>query len=77
MMADAVGLALLVVLDTLGPAERIAFVLHDLFAVPFEEIASIEQRTPEQRDSSQAGHGDGCAALRMCLPRMWPLSERS
>jgi RNA polymerase sigma-70 factor (ECF subfamily) len=47
MMADAVGLALLVVLDTLGPAERIAFVLHDLFAVPFEEIASIVQRTPE------------------------------
>ena len=47
MMADAVGLALLVVLDTLGPAERITFVLHDLFALPFEEIASIVQRTPE------------------------------
>lgn len=42
-----VGLALLVVLDTLGPAERIAFVLHDLFAVPFDDIAAIVQRTPE------------------------------
>ena len=47
MMADAVGLALLVVLDTLAPAERIAFVLHDLFAVPFDDIAPIVQRSPE------------------------------
>jgi RNA polymerase sigma factor (sigma-70 family) len=45
-LADAVGLAMLVVLDRLGPAERIAFVLHDLFAVPFEEIADIVARTP-------------------------------
>jgi RNA polymerase sigma factor (sigma-70 family) len=44
--ADAVGLALLVVLDTLTPAERLAFVLHDLFAVPFEEIAPIVERSP-------------------------------
>ncbi|WP_306319487.1 MULTISPECIES: sigma-70 family RNA polymerase sigma factor [unclassified Streptomyces] len=44
--ADAVGLALLVVLDRLAPAERLAFVLHDLFAVPFEEIAPIVERTP-------------------------------
>jgi RNA polymerase sigma factor (sigma-70 family) len=44
--ADAVGLALLVVLDTLTPAERLAFVLHDLFAVPFEEIAPILERSP-------------------------------
>jgi RNA polymerase sigma-70 factor (ECF subfamily) len=44
--ADAVGLALLVVLDTLAPAERLAFVLHDMFAVPFEEIATIVDRTP-------------------------------
>lgn len=43
---DSVGLALLVVLDTLGPAERAAFVLHDLFAVPFDEIAMIVERTP-------------------------------
>ena len=47
LLADAVGLALLVVLDTLAPAERLAFVLHDLFAVPFEEIASIVGRSPE------------------------------
>jgi len=46
LLADAVGLALLVVLDTLAPAERLAFVLHDLFAVPFEEIAPIVDRTP-------------------------------
>ncbi len=46
LMADAVGLALLVVLDTLAPAERLAFVLHDLFAVPFEEIAAIVGRSP-------------------------------
>src|SRR5215467_9048329 len=39
LLADSVGLALLVVLDTLSPAERLAFVLHDLFAVPFDEIA--------------------------------------
>ncbi|AXB42232.1 sigma-70 family RNA polymerase sigma factor [Amycolatopsis albispora] len=44
--ADSVGLALLVVLDTLTPAERLAFVLHDLFAVPFDEIAPIVDRTP-------------------------------
>lgn len=46
LMADAVGLALLVVLDTLNPAERLAFVLHDLFDVPFDEIAPIVGRTP-------------------------------
>jgi len=46
VMADSIGLALLVVLDTLGPAERLAFVLHDMFAVPFEEIGSILGRSP-------------------------------
>src|SRR3712207_6562405 len=46
LLADSVGLALLVVLDTLAPAERLAFVLHDVFAVPFEEIAPIVERTP-------------------------------
>ena len=45
LLADAVGLALLVVLETLPPAERLAFVLHDLFAVPFEEIAPIVHRS--------------------------------
>lgn len=46
LMADAVGVALLVVLDTLTPAERLAFVLHDMFAVPFEEIAPMLERSP-------------------------------
>jgi RNA polymerase sigma-70 factor (ECF subfamily) len=46
VLADSVGLALLVVLDRLEPAERLAFVLHDMFAVPFEEIASIIGRSP-------------------------------
>ncbi|BBX97148.1 sigma-70 family RNA polymerase sigma factor [Mycobacterium lacus] len=47
MLADAVGLALFVVLDTLRPAERLAFVLHDAFAVPFDQIAPIVERSPE------------------------------
>ena len=46
LLADSVGLALLVVLDTLAPAERLAFVLHDMFAVPFDEIAPIVGRSP-------------------------------
>jgi len=46
LMADAVGLALLVVLETLAPAERLAFVLHDMFGVPFDEIAPIVGRSP-------------------------------
>ncbi len=46
LLADSVGLALLVVLDTLSPAERLAFVLHDVFAVPFEQIGSALDRSP-------------------------------
>jgi RNA polymerase sigma-70 factor (ECF subfamily) len=46
LLADSVGLALLVVLDTLTPAERLAFVLHDMFALSFEEIAPLAERTP-------------------------------
>jgi RNA polymerase sigma-70 factor (ECF subfamily) len=46
LLADSVGVALLVVLDTLTPAERLAFVLHDLFGVPFEEVAAIVGRSP-------------------------------
>jgi RNA polymerase sigma-70 factor (ECF subfamily) len=46
LLAEGVGLALLVVLETLAPAERLAFVLHDMFAVPFEEIAPIVGRSP-------------------------------
>ena len=47
VLADSVGLALLVVLETLDPAERLAFVLHDMFAVPFDEIAPMVERSPE------------------------------
>jgi RNA polymerase sigma factor (sigma-70 family) len=47
LLADSVGIALQVVLDTLNPAERLAFVLHDMFAVPFDEIAAMLQRSPQ------------------------------
>src|SRR5262249_40041885 len=47
LLADSVGLALLVVLGTLSPPERLSFVLHDMFAVPFAEIAPIVDRSPE------------------------------
>jgi RNA polymerase sigma factor (sigma-70 family) len=47
LLADSVGLALLVVLDTLSPAERLAFVLHDMFELPFDEIAPMVGRSPE------------------------------
>jgi RNA polymerase sigma factor (sigma-70 family) len=47
LLADSVGLALLVVLETLSPPERLAFVLHDIFAVPFDEIAPIVERSPD------------------------------
>lgn len=47
LLADSVGVALMVVLDTLSPAERVAFVLHDVFDLPFDEIAPIVDRTPD------------------------------
>ncbi|MGW5863480.1 sigma-70 family RNA polymerase sigma factor [Streptomyces sp. NPDC055239] len=58
LLADEVGRALLVVLGTLGPAERVAFVLHDLFAVPFTRIAPIVERTPvaTKKLASRARH---------------------
>jgi RNA polymerase sigma-70 factor (ECF subfamily) len=46
VLADSIGIALLVVLDTLSPTERLAFVLHDIFALPFEEIGTILDRSP-------------------------------
>jgi len=57
-LAESVGLALLVVLDRLGPAERVAFVLHDMFAVPFEQIATILERSPAaaKKLASRARH---------------------
>jgi DNA-directed RNA polymerase specialized sigma24 family protein len=58
LLAEEVGLALLVVLDRLAPAERVAFVLHDLFAVPFDEIAPIVERSPTatKKLASRARH---------------------
>jgi RNA polymerase sigma-70 factor (ECF subfamily) len=47
LLSDSVGLALLIVLDTLSPPERLAFVLHDMFSVPFDEIAAILERSPD------------------------------
>jgi len=47
LLADSVGIALQVVLDTLVPAERLAFVLHDMFAVPFDDIAAMVDRSPQ------------------------------
>jgi RNA polymerase sigma factor (sigma-70 family) len=56
MLADSVGLALLVVLDSLAPAERLAFVLHDVFSLPFEEIAPMVGRTPAACKPGTAAH---------------------
>src|ERR1044072_3970356 len=66
LLGDSVGLALLVVLETLSPAERLAFVLHDMFAVPFDEIAPIVNRSPEAarqpaRRARRGGPGEGGA----------------
>ncbi len=65
LLGDSVGLALLVVLDSLAPAERVAFVLHDVFAVPFDQIAPIVGRTPTATaPTRQPGTppGPGCAS---------------
>jgi RNA polymerase sigma factor (sigma-70 family) len=74
-LADSVGLALLVVLDTLAPAERIVFVLHDIFAVPFEQIAPIVDRSPAaaRKLASRARQRVQASAPRPDpdLPRQW------
>jgi RNA polymerase sigma-70 factor (ECF subfamily) len=69
VVADSIGFALLVVLDTLSPAERIAFVLHDVFAMPFDEIAPIVGRSPEaaRQLGSRARH-----RLQDAVPRPDP-----
>ena len=62
LLADSVGLALLVVLDTLTPAERLAFVLHDMFAVPFDDIARDGRPHPGRRPpAGQPGPAPGAA----------------
>jgi RNA polymerase sigma-70 factor (ECF subfamily) len=63
LLADAVGPALMVVLDTLAPAERLAFVLHDIFAVPFDDIAPILERSAAATRQS-AGLPGGAASMR-------------
>jgi RNA polymerase sigma-70 factor (ECF subfamily) len=79
LLADSVGLALLVVLETLTPAERLAFVLHDMFAVPFEEIAPIVERTPEaarQLASRARRRVRGAAPIQDAdLPAQWEVVE--
>ncbi|MCW3066354.1 MAG: polymerase sigma 70, partial [Solirubrobacterales bacterium] len=72
LLADSVGLALLVVLDTLAPKERLAFVLHDMFGVPFGEIAPIIERTPDaarQLASRARRRVRGAPATDADLPR--------
>ena len=59
-LADSVGLALMVVLESLSPAERLVFVLHDLFAVPFAEVGAVVGAAPRRRSSWPAGPGRGC-----------------
>jgi RNA polymerase sigma factor (sigma-70 family) len=66
LLADSVGLALLVVLETLSPAERLAFVLHDMFAVPFDEIAP----TLSGRSSTRFSRPRAAATSRRCS-RCW------
>ncbi len=81
LLADSVGLARLVVLETPGPAERLAFVLHDMFAVPFDEIAPIVGRSPSAarqlasrarrrvQGAAKAPDADLPARSCRCLPR--------
>lgn len=63
-LADAIGPALLVVLEMLAPAERVAFVLHDMFDLSFDEVAPSWTERPKQRGSSRVAPDAGCAAPR-------------
>jgi hypothetical protein len=67
-LVDSAGLALLVVLDTLAPGDRLAFVLHDVFSVPFEEIAAMVDRTPDATASSLAAVNIAKRALMFARP---------
>ena len=88
MLADSVGLALLVVLETLEPAERLAFVLHDVFGMTFDEIAPIVDRSPLRRVSSRAARGVAsraeprtqtatCVSSGASSMRSWPPPRRA
>jgi RNA polymerase sigma factor (sigma-70 family) len=78
LLADSVGLALLVVLDRLAPAERVAFVLHDMFAVPFEDIASITGRSADaaRQLASRARRRVRGADAPVTGPAHGPVSQR-
>ncbi len=78
LLGDSVGLALLVVLDSLTPAERIAFVLHDVFGLAFEEIAPVVGRTPvatRQLASRARRHVRGAPVPDADLDGQWPVVE--
>jgi RNA polymerase sigma-70 factor (ECF subfamily) len=77
LVADSVGLALLVVLDTLEPAERLAFVLHDMFALPFDAIAPIVGRTPTaaRQLASRARRRVQGVQPDADLPRQWAVVD--
>jgi RNA polymerase sigma factor (sigma-70 family) len=79
LLADSVGLALLVVLDTLSPAERLAFVLHDVFAVPFEQIGSVLDRSPAaaKQLASRARHRLRGAGASPGAPAADPARQRA
>ena len=77
LLADSVGLALLVVLDTLSPTERLAFVLHDVFAVPFEEIARILDRSPAAAKQLASRARGGWAVPRPLRMPTSPASGKS
>jgi hypothetical protein len=75
-VSAARGLALLVVLDALAPAERLALVLHDTFAVPFDEIALSWAAPRPRRGNSPAARAAGCGLRLRCPTPIWPASER-
>jgi len=89
LLADSVGFALLIILDALTPAERLAFVLHDMFAVPFEEIAPVVDRSPaatrqlasrarrrvQQTDGPTRRRSRWASKPRFAGPTPWPASS--
>lgn len=77
LQADSVGLALLLVLETLAPAERLAFVLHDLFAVPFDEIAAVVGRSPAAARQLASRARRRVQGARTLPDATWPGSGRS
>jgi RNA polymerase sigma-70 factor (ECF subfamily) len=78
LLADSVGLALLVVLETLTPAERLAFVLHDMFGIPFDEIAPVVERSPDatrQLASRARRRVRGASVPDAELPAQWEVVD--